>query len=77
MINKRGDINKLKLALEFQDNYELVINKALKLLRNLENSSEIIRKILLKDKAKIYQELHNLKEMSSNSDNINTIDEIF
>jgi hypothetical protein len=77
LINKRGDINKLKLALEFQDNYELVINKALKLLRNLENSSEIIRKILLKDKAKIYQELHNLKEMSSNSDNINTIDEIF
>ncbi len=76
LINRYGGIDKVKKALEFQDQYELVISNATKLLWDLENSSKIFRKTLLSNEAHIYKQLCNFKEISIDPSKTNILNQL-
>lgn len=76
VINAHGGIKKVENAFEFQDNYELIINNALNLIKDLGNSTNTFKKPLMSEKEKIYQQLCDYKEILPNSDKILTINKL-
>jgi len=76
LIDKYGGIVKLRKALEFQDQYEFLINNARNLLCDLETLTKTYKKILLNNNARMYKQLCDFKEMSIDHNKTNILSQL-